>query len=110
MGALPAATRPMYGPGVASLRGHPPVGDDHAAGDERRFVRGKEEGDVRDLPRLARSTDRLERVDRRIDLAEPAEHLRMGVVDRRVDPARGDRVAPDALLGIVESDPLAEHD
>jgi hypothetical protein len=34
----------------------------------------------------------------------------VGVVDRRVDPARCDRVAADALLRVVEGDPLAEHD
>ena len=45
-----------------------------------------------------------------VDLLEAAEHLRVGVVDRRVDPARGERVAADALLRVVEGDALAEHD
>src|SRR6185436_5567825 len=94
----------------ALLRGHPAVGNEHAAGDERRLVRGQEERDVGDLPRLPGPADRLEGVDRRIDLLEPAEHLDMGVVDRRVDPPGRDRVAADVLLGVIEGDPLAEHD
>src|SRR5437899_9923845 len=96
-------------PWLALLRGHSAVGDEDAAGDERRFVRGEEERDVGDLSRLAGTADRLERVDRRIDLAQPAEQLRMRVVDRRVDPAGRDRIAADALLRVVERDAFAEH-
>src|SRR6266550_2424864 len=102
--------RPRGAKTQASFRGHPAVGDEDAAGDERRLIRGEEERDIGDLPRLAGTADRLERVDRRIDLLQAAEHLRMGVIDRRVDPARRDRVAADPLLGVVEGDPLAEHD
>jgi len=41
-------------------RGHPAVSDEDAARDERRFVGGKEQGHVGDLPRLAGPPDRLE--------------------------------------------------
>src|SRR6476661_425354 len=110
IGASSAALRGTQTLARSLLRGHAAVGDEHAAGDERRLVRGQEERDVGDLPRLPGSADRLEGVDRRIDLLEPAEHLGMGVVDRRVDPPGRDRVAADVLLGVVQGDPLAEHD
>src|SRR5687768_6181946 len=89
---------------------HPAIRDKHRAGDERRLVRREEQRDVGDLARLAGPADRLERVDVSVDLVEPAEHLRVGVVDGGVDPARGDGVAADALLGVVEGDALREHD
>src|SRR6478735_6683213 len=92
------------------LGGHPTVRDDHRTGHERRLVRGEEQRHVGDLPRLARPPDRLERIDLGVHLVEPAEHLGMGVVDRRVDPAGGDRVAADALLRVVEGDAFREHD
>src|SRR5690242_3750552 len=107
IGTLP---RPRPGGLCRSLCGHPAVCDEDASGDERRLVRRQEERNVRDLARFAGPADRLERVDRRIDGLEATEHLRVGVVDRGVDPARRDRVASDALLRIVERDPLAEHD
>src|SRR6476620_789322 len=110
MGTLPAAGRPIRALRLGLLRGHPAVGHDDAAGDERRFVRGEEQRDFGALAWLARPADRLDRVDCRLPLAQAAAHLRMGVVDRRIDPARCDRVAPDALLRVVERDPLAEHD
>jgi len=40
---------------------------------------------INQLARLAGAPDRLERVDRRVHLLEAAEHLRVRVVDRRVD-------------------------
>src|SRR5664279_2160842 len=104
-----APGRPAAGLSRGLLRGHPAVGHDDRPGNERRLVRGEEQGNVGDLARLAWPADRLERVDRGVDLGEAAEHLGVSVVDRRVDPARGDRVAADLLLGVVQGDPLREH-
>src|SRR4051812_12123432 len=87
---------------LSLLSGHRAIGEDHRAGDEAGLV-GAEEGDhVRDLARLAGTADRLERVDRVVDLLEAAEHFRVRVVDRRVDPAGADHVAADSLLRVVE--------
>src|SRR6476469_8434922 len=54
---------------------HPAIRDQHRARDERRLVRGKEQGGVRDLARLTGAPDRLERVDLGVDIVETAEHL-----------------------------------
>src|SRR6476619_2639581 len=82
-----------YGRDVRAARllgGHPAVRDEDRAGHERRLIRGEEQRDVGDLPRLAGPPDRLEGIDVRVDLVEPAEHLGVGVVHGRVDPAGGD--------------------
>src|SRR4051794_28163698 len=67
----------------ALLRRHPAVDADHGAGHEAGLVARQEQGDVGDLARLTRPADRLEGVDRVVDLLEPAEHFGVRVVDRR---------------------------
>src|SRR5690242_18363279 len=60
---------------LSLLSGHPAIGEDHRAGHEAGLIRCQERDHVRDLARLTGPADRLERVDRVVDLLEPAEHL-----------------------------------
>src|SRR3954463_13937187 len=94
---------------LSLLSRHPAIGEDHGAGHEAGLVGGEEGYHVGDLARLARTADRLERVDRVVDLLEAAEHVGVRVVDRRVDPPRAYDVAADPLLRVVERDPPRQH-
>lgn len=69
----------------------------------------KEESKVSNLTGFTGTTARLERVNRAVNLLQPAEHLRMGVVDGRIYSARADGIAANALLGVIEGNSPRQH-
>src|SRR5437762_1899563 len=88
------------------LLGHEAAVHDHLRpGHERGFVRGQEEGGVRDLARLADAPERDARLELRAQLVGEVRRL-----ERRVDDAGMDDVAPDAVAGELDRQRLVERD
>src|ERR1700726_5234239 len=81
-----------------SNRGHAAIDRKVYACDEACFVRRKEQGGRRDLPRAAEPPERDGRGELGAGLVSPLFGRRLLLEDRRVDRARADRIDPDATI------------